>query len=146
MELPNRQEQPPFARPPGPAPPLVHPPDGGKGRRFFRPRSITNLKGAAPPAQGCEKHWDFAPIRTAGTFECTRYFTSRHARGRPGFGTRSKLRVAMLELVQDLDGKRLLGFVDLPLLTHLRRFSGLRIHPVGFPTPYEGGVTIAFER
>jgi acyl-homoserine lactone synthase len=86
------------------------------------------------------------PIRASGVFECTRYFTTARARGRQGFESRSKLHVAMLELMRDQDGRRLLGFVDLPLLTHLRRFSGLRIHPVGFPTPYDdGGVTIAFE-
>jgi len=39
--------------------------------------------------------------------------------------------------------------VDLPFLTHLRRFSGLRIRPVGVPAPYgageAAGVTVAFE-
>jgi len=84
-------------------------------------------------------------IREPGTFECTRYFSTSNARGRRGFEARSKLHLAMVELMRDLGGHRLLGFVDLPLLTHLRRFSGLRIRPVGLPAPYDGGVTIAFE-
>ena len=86
-------------------------------------------------------------IREPGTFECTRYFSTSSARGRRGFEARSKLHLAMIELVRDLGGHRLLGFVDLPLLTHLRRFSGLRIRPVGLPSAYDndGGVTIAFE-
>lgn len=84
-------------------------------------------------------------IREPGTFECTRYFSTSYARGRRGFEARSKLHIAMIELVRDLGGHRLLGFVDLAFLTHLRRFSGLRIRPVGLPAPYDGGVTIAFE-
>ncbi len=84
-------------------------------------------------------------VKEPGTFECTRYFSANSARGRRGFEARSKLHLAMIELVRDMGGHRLLGFVDLPLLTHLRRFSGLRIRPVGLPAPYDGGVTIAFE-
>ena len=84
-------------------------------------------------------------VKKPGTFEYTRYFSTNSARGRRGFGARSKLHLAMIELVRDMGGHRLLGFVDLPLLTHLRRFSGLRIRPVGLPAPYDGGVTIAFE-
>jgi len=84
-------------------------------------------------------------IREPGAFECTRYFSTSNARGRRGFEARSKLHLAMIELVRDMGGHRLLGFVDLPLLTHLRRFSGLRIRPVGLPAPYDGGITIAFE-
>ena len=87
-----------------------------------------------------------APVRAPGVYECTRYFSTAIARGRAGFLARSQLHVAMIEAVQDRGGDRLLGFVDLPLLTHLRRFSGLRIRPVGLPADYdEGGVTIAFE-
>lgn len=82
-----------------------------------------------------------------GTWECTRYFSTLP--GRAGFPARSKLHVAMVERVRDQDGDRLLGFVDLPFLTHLRRFSGLRIRPVGLPAEYgdepSGGTTIAFE-
>jgi len=84
-------------------------------------------------------------VKEPGTFECTRYFSTSSARGRRGFEARSKLHLAMIELVRDMGGHRLLGFVDLSLLTHLRRFSGLRIRPVGLPAPYDGGVTIAFE-
>lgn len=84
---------------------------------------------------------------TAGTWECTRYFSTRPGRG--GFEGRSKLHVAMVEHVRDEGGDRLLGFVDLPYLAHLRRFSGLRIRPVGLPADYgdgeAGGTTIAFE-
>ena len=92
-----------------------------------------------------------APIeedsRAPGTYECTRYFTTATARGRPGFEARSRLHLAMIEAVRDRGGRRLLGFADLPLLTHLRRFSGLRIRPVGLPAPYDeaGNVTVAFE-
>ena len=82
-----------------------------------------------------------------GTWECTRYFST--APGRAGFQSRSKLHLAMIEHVRDQGGDRLLGFVDLPFLTHLRRFSGLRIRPVGLPADYgegeAGGTTIAFE-
>lgn len=86
------------------------------------------------------------PIVRPGTFECTRYFTAAQNRGTRGFEARSKLHISMLELMQDLGGDRLLGFVDLGLLTHLRRFSGLQIRPVGLPTAYEdGGTAIAFE-
>ncbi len=84
-------------------------------------------------------------VREIGVYECTRYFATSGARGRRGFEARSKLHLAMLELVRDLGGHRLLGFVDLAFLTHLRRFSGLRIRPVGLPAAYEAGVTVAFE-
>ena len=87
------------------------------------------------------------PPAAAGTWECTRYFST--APGRTGFESRSKLHIAMVEHVRDQGGDRLLGFVDLPYLTHLRRFSGLRIRPVGLPAAYgegeAGGTTIAFE-
>lgn len=85
--------------------------------------------------------------RTPGAYECTRYFTTAAARGRKGFEARSRLHLAMVEAVRDRGGHRLLGFADLPLLTHLRRFSGLRIRPVGLPAPYDetGAVTVAFE-
>ena len=87
------------------------------------------------------------PPTAAGTWECTRYFST--APGRAGFEARSKLHLAMVEHVRDQGGLRLLGFVDLPYLTHLRRFSGLRIRPVGLPADYgegeAGGTTIAFE-
>lgn len=87
-----------------------------------------------------------APPDEPGTFECTRYMSAASARGRAGFEARSKLHLAVVEHVRDSGGDRLLGFVDLPLLTHLRRFSGLRIRPVGLPAEYEeGGVTVAFE-
>lgn len=86
------------------------------------------------------------PPGRPGTFECTRYFCTPVIRGRAGFEARSKLHLAMVEFMRDVGGDRLLGFVDLPLLTHLRRFSGLRIRPVGLPAGYaEGGVTVAFE-
>lgn len=87
------------------------------------------------------------PPSAPGTWECTRYFST--APGRAGFEGRSRLHLAMIEHVRDRGGDRLLGFVDLPFLTHLRRFSGLRIRPVGLPATYgegvAGGVTIAFE-
>ena len=85
--------------------------------------------------------------RQPGTYECTRYFTTAVARGRRGFEARSRLHLAMVEAIRDRGGQRLLGFADLPLLTHLRRFSGLRIRPVGLPAPYDdgGNVTVAFE-
>lgn len=86
------------------------------------------------------------PLRAPGTYECTRYFSTRRNRGRSGFEARSRLHLAMQECVRDRGAHRLLGFVDLALLTHLRRFSGLRIRPVGLPADYdEGGVTVAFE-
>ena len=85
-------------------------------------------------------------LRTPGVFECTRYFSTRRVRGRRGFEARSRLHLAMQECVRDRGGHRLLGFADLSLLAHLRRYSGLRIRPVGLPAPYdEDGVTIAFE-
>jgi len=87
------------------------------------------------------------PPDSPGTWECTRYFST--APGRAGFQSRSKLHLAMIEHVREQGGDRLLGFVDLPFLTHLRRFSGLRIRPVGLPAPYghgeAAGVTVAFE-
>lgn len=86
------------------------------------------------------------PLRAPGVFECTRYFSTALVRGRRGFEARSRLHLAMQECVQDRKGHRLLGFVDLPLLTHLRRYSGLRIRPIGLPATYGAdGVTIAFE-
>jgi acyl-homoserine lactone synthase len=86
------------------------------------------------------------PIRAADTFECTRYFTTGHNRGQRGFEARSRLHISLIEAVQGLGGRRLIGLADLDLLTHLRRFSGLRLRPLGLPAPYdEGGVTIAFE-
>lgn len=87
-----------------------------------------------------------APVRRSGVFECTRYFSTARARGRRGFEARSRLHISMQECVRDRGGHRLLGFVDLSLLAHLRRFSGLRIRPIGLPAPYgEDGTTIAFE-
>ncbi|MGC1301716.1 MAG: acyl-homoserine-lactone synthase [Caulobacteraceae bacterium] len=86
------------------------------------------------------------PIRAAGAYECTRYFTTGHHRGLRGFEARSRLHIALIETVRHLNGRRLLGLVDLDLMTHLRRFSGLRLRPIGLPAAYdEGGVTIAFE-
>ena len=84
--------------------------------------------------------------RTAGVFETTRYYCAPHLRGAAGQSLRSDLHVAMIEHVRDRGGHRLLGFVDLPLLTHLRRFSGLNLRPVGLPAPYgDDQFTIAFE-
>ena len=109
-------------------------------------RIRTTVRGGVLPDVFSHLIADSEPsVNEPGTFECTRYFSTNNARGRRGFEARSKLHLAMIELVRDLGGHRLLGFVDLPLLTHLRRFSGLRIRPVGLPTPYDGGVTIAFE-
>jgi len=86
------------------------------------------------------------PLRVADTWECTRYFTTSRHRGVRGFEARSRLHVALIETCRDLGGRRLVGLVDLDLLTHLRRFSGLRLRPIGMPAAYdEGGVTIAFE-
>lgn len=86
------------------------------------------------------------PLTAPGVFECTRYFSAAHLRGRAGFAARSRLHIALLELMGELKATRLLGFVDLPMLAHLRRYSGLRLRPVGEPHPYaEGGVTVAFE-
>lgn len=80
-----------------------------------------------------------------GVFECTRYFAAPHLRGRAGFAARSRLHVALLELMVAIGAKRLLGFVDLPLLAHLRRYSGLSLRIVGDPQPYaEDGVAVAF--
>jgi acyl-homoserine lactone synthase len=85
-------------------------------------------------------------VRAADTFECTRYFTTGPSRKLRGFEARSKLHISLIEAVRDLGGQRLIGLADLDLLTHLRRFSGLRLRPLGLPAPYdEGGVTIAFE-
>jgi N-acyl-L-homoserine lactone synthetase len=86
------------------------------------------------------------PIQSGRTFECTRYFTSANRRGIRGFEARSKLHIAMVEAMQDLGADRLVGLADLELLTHLRRFSGLRLRPIGLPCPYDdGGTVIAFE-
>ncbi len=69
------------------------------------------------------------PIRAADTFECTRYFTTGHNRGLRGFEARSRLHIALIEAIQGFRGRRLIGLADLDLLTHLRRFSGLRLRP-----------------
>lgn len=89
---------------------------------------------------------DEADPRAVGVFETTRYYCAPHLRGAAGQSRRADLHVAMIEHVRDRGGHRLLGFVDLPLLTHLRRFSGLNLRPVGLPAPYgEDQFTIAFE-
>ena len=86
------------------------------------------------------------PLRVAGTYECTRYFCVPDMRGAAGLAARSAIHIALIEHMIDVGGDRLVGFVDLPLLTHLRRFSGLRIRPIGLPSAYDGGaMTIAFE-
>ncbi len=86
------------------------------------------------------------PLKVVGTYECTRYFCVPDLRGVAGMMTRSAIHTAMIEHVIDIGGNRLVGFVDLPLLTHLRRFSGLRIRPIGLPATYDdGAMTIAFE-
>ncbi len=87
-----------------------------------------------------------ADPRANGVFETTRYYCAPHLRGPSGQARRADLHVAMIEHVRDRGGHRLLGFVDLPLLTHLRRFSGLALRPVGLPAPYgDDQFTIAFE-
>ncbi|MHB8283092.1 MAG: acyl-homoserine-lactone synthase [Caulobacteraceae bacterium] len=80
-----------------------------------------------------------------GIFECTRYLVAPAFRGPAGFGYRSKLHLAILELMHDLAGKRLLGFTDLQLVMHMRQVSGLQIRPVGMPADYEEGTALAFE-
>lgn len=86
------------------------------------------------------------PIGLRGTFECTRYFTSSNLRGIRGFEARSKIHISLIEAMMDFAGDRLIGLADLDLLTHLRRFSGLRLRPLGLPAPYgEDGTVIGFE-
>lgn len=86
------------------------------------------------------------PLAVPGTYECTRYFCVPGLRGAAGLAARSGIHTALIEHLNDMGGDRLVGFVDLPLLTHLRRFSGLRIRPIGLPSAYDGGaMTIAFE-
>ncbi len=85
-------------------------------------------------------------LRVPGTYECTRYFCVPELRGAEGLAARSAIHTALIEHLNDVGGDRLVGFVDMPLLTHLRRFSGLRIRPIGLPSAYDhGAMTIAFE-
>lgn len=85
-------------------------------------------------------------LRVQGAFECTRYFCASHLRGRAGFGDRSRLHLAMVELMHARGGQRLVGFVDLPMLGHLRRYGGLRLRVLGHPQPYaDDKVAVAFE-
>ncbi|MBE7219518.1 MAG: hypothetical protein INR64_13675 [Caulobacteraceae bacterium] len=85
-------------------------------------------------------------LRAPHVYECTRYFAAPHLRGRRGFALRSRLHIALLELMILRRAERLFGFVDLPLLGHLRRYSGLRLRPIGTPQPYDDvGVAVAFE-
>ena len=45
-----------------------------------------------------------------------------------------------------LGAERLVGFVDVAMLAHLRRYSGLRLRTQGDAQPYaEGGISVAFE-
>lgn len=85
-------------------------------------------------------------LRVEGAYECTRYFCAAHLRGRAGFGARSSLHIALLELMQAHGAERLVGFVDLPVLNHLRRYSGLNLRVVGEPQLYSpDAAAIAFE-
>lgn len=53
---------------------------------------------------------------------------------------------SLQEGVRDRGSHRHIGFVDRPLLGHLRRYSGLRIGPVGLSATHgEDGVTVEFE-
>lgn len=85
------------------------------------------------------------PSAGPGVFECTRYLVAPAYRGLRGFEYRSKLHAAILELMQDVSARRLLGFTDVQLVLHMTRVSGLSIRPVGLPTDYEEGTALAFE-
>lgn len=85
------------------------------------------------------------PIKEPLMYEATRYCAARPYRGQGGFVHRCKLHIATLELMRSLDARRLIGFMDLDFIPYFRRFSGLRIRPIGLPAEYDQGVTLAFE-
>lgn len=86
-----------------------------------------------------------APVKGPGMYEATRYCASKPYRGERGFTARSKLHIAMLEAMLDCRADRLIGFMDVEFIPYFRRFSGLRLRPIGMPQPYDQGTTLAFE-
>lgn len=85
------------------------------------------------------------PMKGADLYEATRYCAAKSFRGERGFVHRSKLHVAMIEVMRDFRAKRLFGFMDLEFIPYFRRFSGLKLRPVGMPAAYDQGTTLAFE-
>lgn len=108
----------------------------------FRPTAETSLIAdvfphlVAPTEQ---------PMKGADMYEATRYCAAKPFRGERGFMHRSKLHVAMIEVMRDAHAKRLFGFMDLEFIPYFRRFSGLKLRPIGMPAPYDQGITLAFE-
>lgn len=85
------------------------------------------------------------PVKAAHMYEATRYCAAKGFRGAAGFGVRSQLHVAVIELMNDLKARRLLGFMDLDFIPYFRKFSGMRLRPIGIPQAYDEGVTLAFD-
>jgi acyl-homoserine lactone synthase len=85
------------------------------------------------------------PVKGPGMYEATRYCAAKPYRGERGFTQRSKLHLAMLEAMLDCRASRLFGFMDVEFIPYFRRFSGLRLRPIGMPAPYDQGTTLAFE-
>lgn len=85
------------------------------------------------------------PVKAKGMYEATRYCVAKGFRGAAGFALRSRLHIAVIELMRDLGARRLLGFMDFEFIPYFRKFSGMRLRPIGLPQPYDDGVTLAFE-
>jgi acyl-homoserine lactone synthase len=85
------------------------------------------------------------PVKGPGMYEASRYCAAKPFRGERGFTQRSKLHIAMLEAMLDCRARRLIGFMDVEFIPYFRRFSGLRLRPIGLPEPYDQGTTLAFE-
>lgn len=108
----------------------------------FRPTAETSLIADAFPHLIAPTE---QPVKAADVYEATRYCAARAFRGDKGFSRRSQLHVAMLEVMQDRRARRLIGFMDVEFIPYFRRFSGLRLRPLGVPAPYDQGMTLAFE-
>jgi acyl-homoserine lactone synthase len=108
----------------------------------FRPTAETSLIADAFPHLIAPTE---QPVKGADMYEATRYCAAKAFRGDKGFSRRSQLHLAMLEVMLDRGAQRLIGFMDVEFIPYFRRFSGLRLRPLGMPAPYDQGMTLAFE-
>lgn len=108
----------------------------------FRPTAETSLIADAFPHLIAPTE---QPVKGADMYEATRYCAAKSHRGDKGFSRRSQLHVAMLEVMLERGARRLIGFMDVEFIPYFRRFSGLRLRPLGVPAPYDQGMTLAFE-
>jgi N-acyl-L-homoserine lactone synthetase len=85
------------------------------------------------------------PATGEGVYEATRYYVAEPFRRAAGFVDRAELHLALLETMVDRQARRLIGVMDMEFMPYVRRFSGLRVKPLGAPAPHGRGAVLAFE-